>query len=155
MLISIIVLLMIAAMILATWDACNGFVLRWVRLFIAAVVIVGIAFFATIAKAQHVHPDETITDPKVAKFYEQWKRPPSRVISCCSSRDCYAAPIRPGPNGKIEYFHKWTQTWAVIPQSVLEHNQPDAMDSPNHEAHICAAPYAPDLVFCAVLGGGT
>ena len=155
MLEAIAVLIGFLVMVLLAWDANNGFVLRWDIVAFISGVVIALAFFASPARAQHVHPDETITDERVAYFYETWKRPPSRVISCCSSRDCYAAPIRPGLNGGIEYFHKWTKTWASIPANVLEHNQPDALDSPNHEAHICAAPYAPDLVFCAVLGSGT
>ena len=149
------VLIGFAAMVLLAWDANSGFQLRWGRIAIIAAVALAAAFFAFPARSQHVHPDETISDPRVAKFYEEWKRPPARVISCCNSTDCYSAPIRPGLKGGIEYFHKWSRTWASIPASVLEHNQPDALDSPNHAAHVCASPYAPDLVYCAVLGSGT
>ena len=134
--------------LLMTWDNRNKFAFP--------LVAVGLVLILTSsAFAQHVHPDEIITDKQVAEFYEKWKRPPSRIVSCCSSQDCYAAPIRKGANGGLEYFHKWTQRWASIPPAVLEHNQPDPHDSPNHEAHVCAAPYSPDLVFCAVLGSGT
>jgi hypothetical protein len=148
------VLFMIAAMSLAAWDANNGFTLRWGRLFVAAVVIGGIALVASTASAQHVHPDETITDPRVSSFYDSWKRPPGRVISCCHSKDCFAAQIRRGPNG-LEYLHKWSGSWAALPSKILEHNQPDPIDSPNTENHVCANEMFPDIVYCAVLGGGT
>ena len=66
-------ILIILAIPIAAWDACNGFIVRWRRLAIIAGVVVGVAFVATAAIAQHVHPDETITDPRVAKFYDEWK----------------------------------------------------------------------------------
>ena len=106
------------------------------------------------ALSQHVHPDETITDPRVAKFYDVWKRPPGRMVSCCSSKDCYAAQIRRNPNGGLEYLHKWTGTWAAIPPDVIESNQPDPHDSPNTENHVCASEHYPANVYCAVLGAG-
>lgn len=118
-------------------------------------MIGGLVLIAVPALAQHVHPDETITDPRVAKFYDEWKRPPQRMVSCCSSKDCYAAQIRRNPNGGLEYLHKWSGKWAAIPPSALEHNQPDAHDSPNTENHVCANENYPEIVYCAVLGGGT
>lgn len=106
------------------------------------------------ASAQHVHPDETITDERVAKFYDTWTRPPRRESSCCSSKDCYAAQVRRGPNG-LEYLHKWSGTWAALPPSIMEHNQPDPRESPSTENHVCASELYPDVVYCAVLGSGT
>jgi hypothetical protein len=105
------------------------------------------------AKAQHVHPDETITDSKVAKFYDTWRRPPERLVSCCNREDCYDAQIRRGPNG-LEYLHKWSGTWAALPESVIESNQPDPHDSPNTTNHVCANKHYPLHVYCAVLGAG-
>lgn len=105
------------------------------------------------AIAQHVHPDETITDPKVAKFYETWTRPPQRSVSCCNMKDCYAAQIRRGPNG-LEYLHKWSGSWAKLPSHLIEHNQADPRESPNTENHVCASELYPDIVYCAVLSAG-
>jgi hypothetical protein len=120
----------------------------WIFLNIASYV------FVSPAHAQHVHPDETITDPRVSRFYDSWKRPPGRVISCCHSKDCYAAQIRRGQNG-LEYLHKWSGSWAALPSKIIEHNQPDPVDSPNTENHVCANEMFPDIVYCAVLGSGT
>ena len=106
------------------------------------------------AKAQHVHQHETITDPKVAKFYETWKRPPSRLISCCNFNDCFAAQIRRGSGG-LQYLHKWSGTWAALPPSLIESNQPDPRESPNTENHVCASIHDPGIVYCAALGSGT
>ena len=105
------------------------------------------------SQAQHVHQHETITDPKVAQFYSEWKRPPPRLVSCCNFNDCFAAQIRRG-NGGLQYLHKWSGTWAALPSSLIEHNQPDPRESPNAENHVCASPLYPDVVYCAVLADG-
>lgn len=154
MLDAIMAIIMIAAMMLAAWDSCNGFSLRWGRLLILAGLVMGLAFVASTARAQHVHPDEIITDERVAKFYDTWMTAPRRIISCCSRKDCYAAQVRRGPNG-LEYLHKWSGTWAALPSGVLEHNQVDPRESPNSENHVCANENFPDVVYCAVLGSGT
>ena len=120
--------------------------------FVLAMIVL-IALLVHSAMAQHVHPDETITDPHVAKFYDEWRRPPERIISCCNREDCYGAKIRRTPNG-LEYFHKWTGTWAGLPASVVEANQKDPQDSPNTENHVCANKYDPRTVYCATLGAG-
>jgi hypothetical protein len=120
----------------------------WIFLGIASYVI------ASPAHAQHVHPDETITDPHVAKFYETWTRPPQRTVSCCNMKDCYSAKIRRGPNG-LEYLHKWSGKWAPLPASIIESNHADPRESPNTENHVCANEMFPDVVYCAVLASGT
>lgn len=147
---------MVAMIVLLAWDASNGNVLRWGKIggavaFVLLVFWIGLNCGA--AFAQHVHPDETITDPHVAKFYETWTRPPQRTVSCCNMKDCYAARIRRGPNG-LEYLHKWTGKWAPLPASVIESNHADPRESPNTENHVCANDMFPDVVYCAVLGNG-
>lgn len=146
-------ILIILAISIALWDANNGFVVRWRRLAILAAVVVGIAILASPAGAQHVHPDGVIDD-KVGKFYETWTTAPRRIVSCCSKKDCYSAQIRRRPGGGLEYLHKWTGTWAALPPSVIEQNQVDPRESPNSENHVCASENHPDIVYCAVLGGG-
>lgn len=126
-----------------------GCVAAIVAFFVALIWIIGL--FVGSAQAQHHHPDETITDPKVAKFYETWTRPPNRQISCCNKKDCYAAQVRKGPNG-LEYLHKWSGSWAKLPSHLIEHNQADPRESPNTENHVCANEMFPDIVYCAVLG---
>jgi len=155
MLEAVAVLIGFLVMVLLAWDACNGFVLRWDIVAIVCGVVLGLAVIASPARAQHVHPDETITDERVAKFYDTWKIAPERYASCCSRKDCYAAPIRRNPSGGLEYFHKWTGTWAALPSKVLEHNQADPRESPNSESHVCANETYPETVYCAVLGSGT
>jgi hypothetical protein len=129
--------------------------INWPLVGACVVMVALLAFLYSVkfAVAQHVHPDETITDERVAKFYDTWKRPPERLVSCCNREDCYDAQIRRGPNG-LEYLHKWSGTWAALPESVIESNQPDPHDSPNTTNHVCANKHDPRYVYCAVLGAG-
>ncbi len=113
----------------------------------------GFVAFGTAAALAHDHPDGKIDD-KIGKFYETWTVAPRRIVSCCNQKDCYAAQIRRGPGG-LEYLHKWTNTWAPLPPSVIEQNQVDPRESPNSENHVCASEHYPENVFCATLGSGT
>lgn len=117
-------------------------------------VLISLFMLISPAMAQHVHPHETITDERIAKFYESWTRPPQRTTSCCNLKDCFSAQIRKGPNG-LQYLHKWSGTWAALPASVIEHNQTDPRESPNSENHVCASEMYPEIVYCAVLGSGS
>ena len=149
MILAIGVIVGFVGFLLMTWDNRNKFAFPLLAVGLV-LILTGSAF------AQHVHPDETITDQRVGKFYETWMKPGARNVSCCSSKDCYAAPIRKSTTGGgLEYFHKWSQKWAHLPASVLEHNQPDPHDSPNNENHVCAAEWNAAVVYCAVLGSGT
>jgi len=123
------------------------------RMAILAAIIIGTALLSTQARAQHVHPDETISDKRVSEFYDSWKRPPARLVSCCHRKDCYSAKIRRGPGG-LQYLHKWSGTWAAIPPSVIESNQPDPRESPDTDNHVCASEMFPEIVYCAVLSSG-
>ncbi len=147
-------ILIILVIPVVLWDANNGFVVRWRRLGLLAAVLIGMAFLAAPVRAQHVHPDETIEDARVSKFYKEWARPPQRMVSCCHRKDCYSPKIRQGQKG-LEYLHKWSGTWAPIPPNVIESNQVDPRESPNSESHICANENHPDIVYCATLGNGT
>jgi len=143
-------ILVIWAIFLGLWNKRNWFVP-----YMLAIGVVFIALGSALyAKAQHVHPDETIPDPSVAKFYETWTRPPQRTVSCCNKKDCYSAKIRRGQNG-LEYLHKWSGTWAPLPASIIESNHSDPRESPNTENRVCANEMFPDVVYCAVLGSGT
>jgi hypothetical protein len=128
-------------------DKRNGFAIVLMAL---GLVFLGIGS----AIAQHVHPDETISDQRVSRFYDEWKRPPERLVSCCHRKDCYSAQIRRSPNGGLQYLHKWSGKWANIPASAIESNQVDPHDSPDTENHVCANESHPEMVYCAVFGSG-
>ena len=104
--------------------------------------------------AQHVHPDEIITDPRVVRFYETWNQPNERKVSCCDKRDCYVAEVR-RRHGVWEYLHKWTGTWYRIPDFVIESNTKEPRESPDGQNHVCASPYDGNVVYCAVLSSGS
>lgn len=112
------------------------------------------AAFLCAASAQHVHPDETITDPKVAEFYDSWMIAPQRTSSCCSRKDCYAAQVRKR-GGHWEYLHKWSHTWMPLPDEKIEQNLTSVTprETPDGQSHVCASE-STGYVYCAVLGSG-
>jgi len=138
-------------------DRMSRAILRAIGLGALALVLSGLLIFALVKMAlaqEHHHPDETISDKRVSEFYDSWKRPPARLVSCCHRKDCYSAQIRRGPGG-LQYLHKWSGTWAALPSSIIESNQPDPRESPDTDNHVCASEMFPEIVYCAVLGGGT
>jgi hypothetical protein len=83
---TIAVLIMLAAMALmaiAAWDACNGFVLRWGRLFIAAGILIAVAFLASPARS-HDH-----NRPELDGWYSSLMQPDNPNVSCCGIADAY------------------------------------------------------------------
>ena len=77
----------------------------------------------------------------------------ARWQSCCNQRDCEQAEIV-AKGGKLYVRnHKMAPGRDVlIPENLLESNQPDPRESPDEFSHVCM-----DLsgeVLCAVLGGG-
>ena len=116
--------------------------------------LLALALFVSPAFAQeHIHPDEIITDSRVAHFYETWRQPNQRRMSCCAKRDCYAAQVR-RQSGAWEYLHKWSGRWYRIPDHVIESNAIEPRDSPDGQNHVCASPYDGQTVYCAVLSNG-
>lgn len=111
---------------------------------------------ASLALAQeHHHPQQ---DAQVHNnFYLSWNRPNhrrpdgTRMASCCSMQDCFPSEL------KHERGFWWTRTKdgrsvVIVPEDILEHNQPDARDSPDFRNHVCIRA---NQVICAVLGSPT
>ena len=90
------------------------------------------------------------------EFYSTWKRPnvpgANRQHSCCNERDCYQAQVR-GVPGHWEYKSRVTGRWRILPEGLLEHNQPDPRESPDGFTHVCE-PFPHGQPVCAVLGNG-
>jgi hypothetical protein len=96
---------------------------------------------------EHVHTHEGV----VGKFYQSWKIPPKREVSCCDEKDCYQTRFKT-EGGTVFFLHRETGTWMVIPSDKLEENTADPRDSPDGLNHVCANAWG--VVFCAVRGGG-
>lgn len=114
-------------------------------------IILSVSLFIPVQ--EHVHPDGVVQDPRVATFYDTWRDPKNRKLSCCSRHDCYSAQIR-FHDGQREYLHKWTGQWFPLPNTILEAYSPDPRESPDGGNHVCASPNNGNLVYCAVLGEG-
>lgn len=131
-----------------------------IRCFVNAIVLIPVVFFAVMTilftyivtvngQDIHQHPpqDQAIHE----KFYSDWRRPPNRTTSCCSLTDCY--PLDNNNlkmnGGKWFIFNKFTNQWTLVPESLIESNQPDPRESPDGRGHVCANWTG---VLCFVLG---
>jgi hypothetical protein len=89
------------------------------------------------------------------RFYASWLQPNfgrPRQASCCNHKDCYQTRIQ---QVGAHWFalRREDGAWIAIPDHRLEHNQGDALDSPDGLSHVCmAAPTSGNQVYCAVLG---
>jgi hypothetical protein len=98
---------------------------------------------------QHHHPTETITG-EVGRFYEMWERIDLPGASCCTFKDCYAAPAKM-VDGDWYFLRREDQKWVRVPPQKIE----TRYDSPDGRAHVCALPPGLiDTVFCFLPAGG-
>jgi hypothetical protein len=107
------------------------------------------------AEQEHYHPPEHAQLHH--KFYAGWNIPnggQERKNSCCNRVDCAPAKVK-REGGTWFVWKEIDSRWIVIPESLLEHNQPDPRESPDGRSHVCMALAKGDhRVFCAVLGSG-
>lgn len=94
------------------------------------------------------------------KLYERWKQPGSRAVdgdrltSCCDEKDCEPATIVRVDGKLYVRNHKMAPGRDVLlPDGILEHNQPDPEESPDGLPHVCMNTFG--MVLCAMLGSGT
>jgi len=113
----------------------------------------------TFGQEHHSHPpqDEALHD----KFYSTWMRPVKfglntrRTISCCSKLDCYPAEVK-REGGTWFVKQRETGNWVVVPDEIIEQNQPDPRESPDGRAHVCLqASFEAPMLYCFTHGGGT
>lgn len=114
-----------------------------------------IALWPFIARGQeHNHDDAA------GKFYQTWMMPNGnpnlpRSGMCCNKKDCYQTAVKKSGNTWYAQRREDGQ-WIPIPEHRLEHNQPDARESPDGHNHVCMPPPQNGMsVFCAVLGSDT
>ncbi len=100
------------------------------------------------------HPQDLATHDT---FYQTWLIPnghAERKRSCCNKQDCYPTPIR-YRDGQYWAQRREDGKWLGIPKGILEQNQDDPRESPDHQSHACIAPpQNGDYVYCATLGAG-
>lgn len=104
------------------------------------------------ARAQHTTAEHELHQ----KFYSNWMRPGGegrqhRYTSCCSQRDCSPATIVMKDGRYYVRNHKMAPNQDVlIPERLLESNQPDPRESPDGQSHACLDHTG--QVLCVVLG---
>lgn len=118
------------------------------------------------AKAQHNPEDMDLH----TNFYASWNRPDprynghgeeeegsaykkgDRYLACCNNRDC--EPMKTKFVGDHwEAYWKLKEKWVVIPDILIESNQPDPRESPDGQSHVCINQNS-EHVLCVVLGSG-
>lgn len=103
------------------------------------------------ASAQEIHHHEGMS-PEVDRFYSTWLQPNGgreRYYGCCNRIDCY--PTEAQFRGGFWWVkHRETGRWIMVPADKVEHDQPDARESPDGRNHVCASPFG--TVYCFVAG---
>lgn len=118
---------------------------------LAVIIIAALAvFLPKQAPAHDFNAAATPEEARVYKFYDSWYRPPNRQFSCCHRSDCHVVDVK-REDGRWFFFDPSMQLWRFIPEDRLEHNAPDARESPDGRNHVC---YNTMYVLCAVLGSG-
>jgi|SRR6185369_5305079 len=101
------------------------------------------------------HPPEHMAIHEM--FYKDWLRPDpamrtgagDRQYSCCNNQDCAPVDGVEVRDGEVWMLRHSDQRWLLVPKEKLEHNYPDARESPDGRAHMCSTGVT---VYCAVLG---
>ena len=98
-------------------------------------------------------------DGGVGEFYQTWRKPNERdftgkrITTCCNTMDCEAPEIITRAGQLYVRNHKMMPGRDVLlPDKLMEHNQPDPRESPDGRTHVCANHTG---VLCVVLGSGT
>jgi hypothetical protein len=95
-----------------------------------AILLLALLFLYPFAHAQeHHHPTETIYGA-TAKFYETWRMPSNRSMSCCSKQDCYATEAHIA-RGKWVARQRENGKWMEVPAERVEFDR-DSPDGQNH-----------------------
>jgi hypothetical protein len=110
---------------------------------------------AVLAEEEHDHSKMGAT----GLFYQTWMRPKGdftilghRQQSCCNRSDCSPVIELQTRNGEL-----WARVelrpeyWYRVPRPIIESNQIDPRESPDHRAHACVID---GRVVCYVEGAG-
>lgn len=125
-------------------------------------VVVLIALCALLVHTMAVRGEEPHSHMGAAgEFYAKWMRPQGpysnaighRKQSCCNRTDCSAVIETQMRNGQMfARFELAPATWYQVYPDIIESNQTDPRESPDHRAHGCVIG---GQVVCYVEGGGT
>ena len=121
-------------------------------------VLLVLAFFCVPASALELHDHSKMG--AAGEFYSKWLRPKGdfsgmvhRGASCCNLSDCSPVIELKQSGGQLwARVEMAPEVWYRVPRSIIESNQVDPRESPDHRAHACIIG---GLAACYVEGGGT
>ena len=126
--------------------------LRWIILGAVVVVALMFAVVAVFADEPHKHRPQDLDLHH--KFYNTWKMPDNRAISCCHDQDCQPAEAHQLPNGQWEARQEGdTGNFTPIPPQKVEYDR----DSPDGRNHLCGRRLGIGndfYVYCFIAGAG-
>lgn len=123
---------------------------RWVFIVLAVAVIVVVLMVVRAFAQEHRHPPQ---DADIHfKFYQHWKQPDNRAVSCCHDEDC--APTQ-AKNVNGTWYALRDGEWVKVPASKVEYDR----DTPDGRSHLCGRRYGFNndnhfTVFCFIAGQG-
>lgn len=130
---------------------------RWFLAVVFAIIALFIASFPAVG--QHKHPPEH-ADIHL-KFYQHWKMPTNRAVSCCNEQDCKPAEAYM-KDGRWYARHEGdTGPFNLMPRERVDIGLPDSPESPDARAHLCGMRYGGGFnnneftTFCFISGNGS
>jgi len=129
----------------------------WTIGMVALIVLCALLMHVLAVRAEEPHDHTKLG--AAGQFYSKWMRPKGefsgmvhRGASCCNNTDCSPVIELDVRNGQLwARVEMAPDTWYRVPRSIIESNQPDPRESPDHRAHACVIG---GQVACYVEGAG-
>ncbi len=108
------------------------------RLYLISFYLTCMAASVPAMAAEDPKPHHPAKDMQLhTELYSNWKTPKGN--SCCNNADCYPTRARFNKQtGLWEAMRRKTERWIVIPKSVYDNDDPNRLESPDGQAHLCA-----------------
>lgn len=128
------------------------------KLILAALIVLAVLVHAVAVRAEEPHDHAQLGS--AGEFYSRWQRPKGnfsgvihRGASCCNRTDCSPVIATEMRDGRMfARFEREPTVWYRVDPSIIESNQEDPRETPDHRSHGCIIG---GQVACFVEGGGT